>query len=68
MPAREDVFGSPRVLEEDELPFISDTIRYARYLKDNKSGACVSLQCLGMSILDSFLLISGKYVASIFSL
>ena len=29
MPARSDVFGSPGVLEEDDLPSISDTIRYA---------------------------------------
>ena len=65
MPAREDVFGS---LEEDELPSISDTIRYALYLQDNKSGTCVSLQSLGISNLDSFLLIPGKYVASTFSL
>lgn len=47
MPARSDVFGSPGVLEEDELPSISDTIRYARYLQDNRGGACVSLISLG---------------------
>ena len=46
MPARSDVFGSPGVLEDDELPTISDTIRFACYLRDNKE-ECVSLQSLG---------------------
>ena len=49
MPARSDVFGSPGVLEEDDLPSISDTIRYARYLQDNRGGQCVSLNSLGKS-------------------
>ena len=53
MPARFDVFGSPGVLEDDELPSISETIRFARYLQDNK-GKCVSLNSLGKRLKDIF--------------
>ena len=49
MPARSDVFGSPDVLEQDDLPSISDTIRYARYLQDYRGGGCVSFNSLGKS-------------------
>ena len=49
MPAKSDVFGSPRELPEDELPSITDVILLALHLQEKVQGASVSLKSRGIS-------------------